>query len=201
MKRKFIILMGKSASGKSTIASELVTRFGFKKYRTITTRPKRDGESNLDYIFVDDKKFWKWEMKGKFIENMAYHTEVGGISATWNYATPKIRKWSFSIMPETYVVVLTPCGARKFVDYYGVENCKVVYLDTDETVRTIRAKKRGSFDETEWNRRLITDSRDFSSKALAKCFKENEYIKIKNNKNDLGFAMVMIEKARCEFDE
>lgn len=191
--------MGKSASGKSTIANELVSKFGYRKYRTVTTRPKRDGESNLDYIFVNDKKFWKWETKGKFIENMTYHTAVGGTPATWNYATPKIRKWCF--LPETYIVVLTPCGARKFVDYYGKENCKVVYLDTNETIRTIRAKKRGSYDETEWNRRLITDSRDFSSKALAKCFKEDEYITVRNNKNDLGFAMVMIEKARCEFDE
>jgi guanylate kinase len=37
-----------------------------------------------------------------------------------------------------------------------------------QSVREDRAKKRGSFNQAEWNRRLITDDQDFASEKVAK---------------------------------
>lgn len=181
--------MGKSASGKSTIANTLVKEFGYNKYKTVTTRPQREGESDDEYIFMNDKKFWKMEMRNKFIENMAYHTLVNDTEATWNYATPKMRKWC--IGTEYYVVVLTPCGARKFIDYYGKQNCSLFLIKADDEVRKERAKRRGSFDNAEWERRLITDSRDFSTKTLSKYFNEKDYLTIYNNRDIMSDIMYL----------
>ena len=40
-----IVLVGESASGKSSIQNELVKTYGYKKVITYTTRPKRDYET------------------------------------------------------------------------------------------------------------------------------------------------------------
>ena len=53
-----IVLVGESASGKSTIQNELVDYFGYEKIVTFTTRPQRKGEENgKDYYFVSDSEF------------------------------------------------------------------------------------------------------------------------------------------------
>lgn len=48
----FIILVGKSGSGKSSIAAALASNYGFKEIKTYTTRPPRfEGEDT--HTFVD----------------------------------------------------------------------------------------------------------------------------------------------------
>ena len=45
-----IILVGQSASGKTSIAKDLIERYGFKKFVTHTTRKPRIGEiQDIDY--------------------------------------------------------------------------------------------------------------------------------------------------------
>ena len=60
------------------------------------------------------------------------------------------------------MVVIDLVGAENIINYFGKENCIAVYLDVSEKVREIRARNRGSFDETEWKRRLLADYKDFS---------------------------------------
>ena len=48
-------------------------------------------------------------------------------------------------------------------DYYGKENCFVVFVHATDKIRTNRAMQRGSFDIYEWERRLKDDSLKFSS--------------------------------------
>ena len=48
-----ICLIGKTASGKDTIAKELVNKYGYKRIVTYTTRPIRDGEKEgVNYYYI-----------------------------------------------------------------------------------------------------------------------------------------------------
>ena len=48
-----LVLMGKSCSGKDTIANELVNKHGYENFVSYTTRPMRNGdiqEKTLNFI-------------------------------------------------------------------------------------------------------------------------------------------------------
>ena len=61
-----LLLVGKSASGKTTLATLLETRLGLRQLQSYTTRaPRFDMESG--HTFVSDKEFDEWwkSRKGK----------------------------------------------------------------------------------------------------------------------------------------
>lgn len=95
-----IILVGESASGKSTIQNVLVSRYGYKKYPSYTTRPKRENEINgKDYFFVSEEQFTEKEKDKGFVETAQYYK--------WYYGTP------VEALKEDAVLVLTPKGFRQ----------------------------------------------------------------------------------------
>lgn len=156
-----VILIGKSSSGKDTMMRNLV-RSGMTPIVSYTSRPKRKGEvDGKDYHFVSKEQFIKLTQRGVFMEYRSYDTSVDGIKDTWYYGTP----W---INPELtdYVTVLEITAAKKFLEVYGPEKCRVIYLMADDDVRERRAKKRGSFNQCEWDRRLLADAIDFSDEKI-----------------------------------
>ena len=166
MQKKFTILIGKSASGKSTLADHL-TDFGYKKYKTATTRPMRENETKNDYEFISEKQFLNRLNKGKFIEYNTYDVVYDGKQQTWYYGTP-IKNMLFDF--SKYVIVLTLDGAIEFAKHYGRENCEIIYLECPDDVRKKWAMRRGSFQEDEWNRRLLADEKDFELvRVLTNC--------------------------------
>lgn len=157
-----VFVCGKSGSGKNAIASALEDR-GFSQLLTTTTRPIRDGEMNfVDYNFVTKEKFEKLIADDKLIEYRKYDTLVGGVPDTWYYGTTK----EYLSDNMNYCMILTPEGISKVIDYYGKDKCFVVYVDVPDDVRRSRAEMRGTFDATEWDRRLSADSNDFSEDNL-----------------------------------
>lgn len=157
-----VFVCGKSGSGKNAIASALEDH-GFSQILTTTTRPIRDGEMNfVDYNFVTKEEFEKLIAEDKLIEYRKYDTLVGGVPDTWYYGTTK----EYLSDNMNYCMILTPEGISKFIDYYGKDKCFVVYLDVPDDVRRSRAEMRGTFDATEWDRRLSADSNDFSEDKL-----------------------------------
>lgn len=53
-----LVLMGKSCSGKDTIANELVNKYGYESFVSYTTRPMRDGEvQDQTYHFISEDEF------------------------------------------------------------------------------------------------------------------------------------------------
>lgn len=151
------ILIGKSGSGKDTIREALVNR-GYIPLVTTTSRPMREGETDgVQYHFVSKETFIHNINNDQFIEYRTYNTLVNGIPDVWFYGTKKEE-----LDPEKdYVIVLDLTGAKSFIDHYGRENCFVVNIEVSDSVRKERAKNRGSFDETEWNRRLADDAVKF----------------------------------------
>ena len=156
--KEFTILVGRSASGKDAILRRLVNDYNYKPLISCTTRPKRDGEvDNVTYYFISDYEFRVMINNNKLIEHRSYNTLVGGKKAVWYYGLPKIEVDK----NLHYVVILDLNGAQSFIDYYGKDNCEIIYIECGAETRTERAKKRGGFDSQEWNRRLKKDDIDF----------------------------------------
>ena len=158
----YLILCGKSGSGKDTILKRLCKR-GFTPIVSLTSRPIREGETNgVEYNFVSRELFESLIRDDKLIEYRTYDTLVGGEPDTWYYG---LEKTSVDL-DHDYVVILDLKGAKSFMDYYGRENCFCVYITATESIRTERARKRGSFDATEWMRRVEADRIDFNDAAV-----------------------------------
>lgn len=159
MAKKFTIIVGKSASGKTTLADFMTKHYGYRKYKTVTTRPMRNNETTRDYKFISKKKFFNKLDKGQFIEYNTYNVFNNGVADTWYYGTPILRNLKFNF--SKYVIVLTLNGAIEFANFYGKGNCEIVYLDCSDDRRELRARFRGGFDIKEWTRRLKADNNDF----------------------------------------
>lgn len=162
----FLILCGKSASGKDTIAKRLCRR-GFEPLISYTTRPMREGERDfVDYVFLTKKDFEQRIAEDRFIEYRSYETLVDGKKDIWYYGTPKRDKDDLLTAEKDFVIVLDLEGAEKFMNYYGRQNCLCCFIGADKQTRTERAMKRGSFNKTEWERRLESDDLDFREDKL-----------------------------------
>ena len=158
-----VILCGKSGSGKDAICKKLIES-GYSPIISTTSRPKRDGEvDGVDYNFVDKDTFIQFIEHDFLIEYRSYNTLVDNIPDTWYYG---ILKQEFDLSKKDYVVILDIDGTREFKDYIertnGSDYCKVFYIFASDDVRKLRAMNRGSFNETEWNRRLEADLVDFA---------------------------------------
>ena len=74
---KIFYIMGKSASGKDKIYSELLANeeLGLKELVLYTTRPIRHGEEHgKQYYFVGEDRLNQLRNEGKIIEERAYQT-------------------------------------------------------------------------------------------------------------------------------
>ena len=159
-----IVLMGKSCCGKDCVRREL-ERWGYNNIVSYTSRPIRENEvDGIDYNFVNRGQFEKMIMTEQMIEYRTYNTLFNGNPDTWYYGLRK-EKLDFS---NKHVVILDLDGVENFIKYYGRKNCFIVYMCCPREERKRRAIERGSFDITEWKRRLIDDDKAFKAKKLNK---------------------------------
>lgn len=150
-----IILIGKSGSGKSTIANILCRDYGCNKIVTTTTRPKRRGEKqDIDYHFTTKQDFKNTVLSGGFIETREYNVATGD---TWYYGSPvnKIEQ-----AKENDIIILTPDGCRNVIDTIGRKNIIVIYIYANLRAIENRLEKRGDRKD-EIERRMKQDNSDF----------------------------------------
>lgn len=153
-----LVLCGKSATGKDSVAKALVSSFGYHNIVSTTSRPKREKEvDGVDYHFKSRSEFETLIIKGKMIEYRAYNTLVGGKPDIWYYG---VADQNFS-KEENYVCVLDPGGLRNLKKAKPDQQIVSICLETPEDIRELRARRRGSFDATEWERRKADDERVF----------------------------------------
>lgn len=159
-----IILVGKCASGKSTLARSL-ERCGYKRIVTYTTRPRRAGEtSGKDYWFMNNQQFEDEEAKGFFAETAGYNT----VDGVWKYGSSV----GSYITDKDSVIVLNPIGVRTLLDnakelQIDRKNLEIVYLDLPEEELVSRALSRGDKPE-EVTRRFIEDAPIFQQFEVEK---------------------------------
>lgn len=173
---KLFIIIGKSASGKSTIANYLHKHYGFDEVINFTTRPIRINEKNgVDYHFINDNIFSDMMANDEFINYKEQPIYINNKLDIYYYGTHK-EKNNINLDENNAVIVIDPQGAKSLINYFGRENCRVVYIKCSNNIRKRRAMKRGSFSLKEWNRRLEADKKDFQWENI----KDIVDIKIKN---------------------
>ena len=158
-----IVLVGMSGCGKDSIMKTMIKKYGYKSIVSYTSRPMRDGEvEGREYNFVSKDKFIEMIKNNELIEYRTYNTLLNGEKDVWYYG---LKKEELSDN-EKYIVILDLEGAQSFLDYYGNDNWCVIYIGCKEETRKQRAMLRGSFDETEWNRRADDDKIKFSKENI-----------------------------------
>lgn len=128
-----IILVGESASGKSTIEKILTDKYGYKKTVSYTTRPPRQGEVNgIDYHFISEDEYME-----KL--NADFFAETGNYNG-WFYGTTKDQYC------KNGICVLTPHGLRQVKEHFGNDTqlrVKSFYIKVSRRDRLIKILQRG----------------------------------------------------------
>lgn len=148
-----ICLIGKSCSGKDTVAKELVC-MGYERIVTYTTRPQRKGEiDGIHYHFISEKLFKKMIEDGAFAEWREYKTKSG----TWFYGSLLT-----DYRGRKKVIILTPDGYKKVQNIINNKKIsfKTFYLKVSNKTIKKRMYNRDS-DKTESKRRYKADKKDF----------------------------------------
>lgn len=135
-----IVLVGESASGKSSIEKYLVDNYGYEKIVSYTTRPPRKGEfDGIDYRFINEENFLKLKEQGFFAETATYNN--------WHYGTAK------NDCTNDKVAVLTPHGLRQMKK---IDNIDVTsfYIKVPRRDRLIKILQRDDNIEEAYRRSL-----------------------------------------------
>lgn len=134
-----IVIVGESASGKSTLAKKYEDWLDFKRIVTYTTRePRQNKKEGVDYHFIDDAEFERLNKEGFFAETAEYNG--------WKYGSAK------KDYVTNAVAVLTPRGLRS-VKRNGVK-CTSIYLDVPRRDRLAKCLNRGDNIEEAYRRSL-----------------------------------------------
>ncbi len=151
MNNDFIVLLvGPSASGKSTIADALERLYGWEQVRSITTRPRRSLFERGHLFFTDE------EFDLIRTEEMVAYTEYAGYR--YCAVADQIR--------NAQVYVIDIYGVHDFFNrYQGPKKVFVFFVDTPSSVIATRLKNRGVSQE-EVERRLAFDKEAFSKKRV-----------------------------------
>lgn len=135
-----IVLVGESASGKSSIEKYLVDNYGYNKIVSYTTRPPRDGEvDGVDYHFITNEEFHELKEKEFFAETAMYRD--------WCYGTAK------KDCTNDKIAVLTPHGLRQISKFEDI-NVISFYISVPRRDRLIKILQRGDSIEEAYRRSL-----------------------------------------------
>ena len=143
-----IILVGESASGKSTIERCLCDNYNYKRVISYTTRPKREYETDgIDYHYISKENFEEKLKQGFFAEHTMYRD--------WYYGS------AVEDCTDDKVIVANPHGLRQL---NKMSNVKAIsfYIKVPERIRLIRMLNRGD-DILECFRRIFSDQGVFQN--------------------------------------
>ena len=148
-----LILIGKSASGKTTIRDILTMKHGFHSIVTYTTRPMRKGEiSDVTYHYISNEEFLKKIDEDFFVEWEKYR--VG--ESVWYYGTAKE---DIKDADEKSVIILTPDGVRDILKYDSIKPVVIYLYSNIDTIRKRLSKRNDNKDKAE--DRIKRDEKDF----------------------------------------
>lgn len=141
-----IVLVGESASGKSSIEKYLVDNYGYNKVVSYTTRQPRPNETDgVDYHFISVDEFLNLKKQGFFAETAVYNN--------WHYGTAK------EDCTDDKIAVLTPHGLRQISKVDGISALSF-YINVPRRDRLIKILQRGD-DIEEAYRRSLSDVGQF----------------------------------------
>ena len=168
MNKPLFLFVGKSASGKSTIANLLEQKYGYKQVQSYTTRPPRyDGEPG--HIFVTKEEF------GNLGELAAYTLYNGN-----EYGT------TFKQLEECDIYVIDVPGVETLLQKDKIKRpiC-VIYFDTTVRTRINRMVERGASDMEIVSRLYDDEEYDWEKKLNSLIW---HYTKIDNKDVELNLV-------------
>ncbi len=146
-----LMLVGKSCSGKTTIANE-IKQLGLKEIVSYTTRPPRPGEvEGITYHFITKEDFLDKKRQGFFAETVSYNVASG---ETWYYGS------AVEDLSDDKVIIVNPHGLEQLRKIKSL-NPVAFYITVGEKTIWNRLRDRGD-NADEARRRLKADDIDFS---------------------------------------
>lgn len=142
MYKPLFLFVGKSASGKTTIANLLEKKYSFNQVESYTTRkPRYDGERG--HIFITEDEFNNLE---DMVSYTFYHNNQYGTTA--------------GLLDENDIFVVDVPGVESLLEKYQTKRpiC-IIYFDTNVATRIRRMINRGDSD-MEIIARLLQDEED-----------------------------------------
>lgn len=123
-----VIIAGLSASGKSTVLTDMVDNLGYEKLVTTTTREPRPGEvDGIDYHFLTKEEFSKRKEDGFFLENV----EIKG-----NFYGVGLNAFEKDFGDKKPVLILDPVGVVAATEKLKEVDWNVVSVFINETPET-----------------------------------------------------------------
>lgn len=125
--KQIILLMGKSGTGKTTVANVMSAKYGLKTVESYTTRPPRyEGEKG--HIFVTDVEYEAMKY------DLCAYTEFDGY-----------KYWATNTqIDEADIYIIDPAGVRYFnYAYRGKKNVITIELAACSHTRFERMRARG----------------------------------------------------------
>lgn len=143
---KFLFI-GRTASGKSSIAKAVCEKMGLTQVVSYTTRPMRKSEKNgADHIFITDEEVSQYE------DDIAAYTEING----YKYFT------TYDVIDKSDIYVIDPIG---------VDNLKIkcgdryefveIYIRTPQDLSETRARLRGD-KLKDFKQRWVAENQQFT---------------------------------------
>ena len=132
-----LFIIGKTSSGKDTIANYIKDKYGFEIVCSYTTRPKRDYEENgVQHFFIDDLTM--------------DIVETGDVIAWTKNDMTGIRYCATTdaLKSDKAVYIINPEGIKWFEENGVDVSYKSIYIDLDDDIIKSRALSRGDNVET-----------------------------------------------------
>ena len=144
-----ICLMGKTASGKDTLANKLCERTGLRQIISYTTRERRTNEGNT-HIFISDEEYQQLEDSGR----IAAFTKIG----PYKYCC------TIDQLYENDVYVIDPAGVEH-LRALNLTNLRLVtvYINTPDDIRKERALNKRGDDRMVFMKRELAEKDQFRS--------------------------------------
>lgn len=162
MHNPLFLFVGKSASGKTTIANILEQRYNYKQVNSYTTRPPRY-EGEIGHIFINEEEF-------NNLEDIVAYTEYNG----YKYGTTS------ELLDECLIYVVDIPGVETLLQRYQTDRpiC-VIYFDTTVYTRIMRMLDRHDSDINIISRLLEDEKSDWYNQLESLTWRYNNIL----NKN------------------
>jgi guanylate kinase len=142
-----ICLMGRTASGKDTLANKLCERTGLRQIISYTTRERRVNEGDT-HIFISDEEYQSLEDSGQ----IAAFTQIG----PYKYCC------TIDQLYENDIYVIDPIGVQHLRELH-LPNLKLVtvYVNVPDDIRKERAINKRGDDRLTFMKRDMAEREQF----------------------------------------